>query len=52
VNDIESLKRSGRSLCPSDANSKVKEICDVILSVKGGAGIFTEIYNEIGEIIK
>lgn len=42
INDIELLKLSGFSACPSDANKKVKECVKVVLGKKGGDGCFRE----------
>ena len=42
VNDLEPLKRAGLSACPADAVSEVKEVVDVVLTLRGGQGCFRE----------
>jgi YrbI family 3-deoxy-D-manno-octulosonate 8-phosphate phosphatase len=43
VNDLEAIKRSSISLCPSDASKLVKMTADFILKTKGGYGILSEL---------
>ena len=43
VNDLEAIKRSNVSLCPSDATKLVKMTVDFILKTKGGYGILSEL---------
>lgn len=48
INDIEPLKLAGFGVCPFDANYKVKEIDDIIISnTKGGEGLIREIIDSI-----
>ena len=42
TNDLEVMKLSGLSACPSDAVIKVKQIVDVITDSKGGFGAFRD----------
>lgn len=37
-NDINLLEKAGLSICPGDAISEVKAICDIVLSDFGGKG--------------
>ena len=43
VNDLEAIKRSSVSLCPSDATKLVKMTVNFILKTKGGYGILSEL---------
>jgi YrbI family 3-deoxy-D-manno-octulosonate 8-phosphate phosphatase len=47
VNDLIPITRAKLSLCPSDAVLIIRDSVDVILSTRGGYGIFAEILNEI-----
>lgn len=48
INDIESLELAGVAVCPCDANYKVKEINDIIISdKKGGEGVIREITDSL-----
>ena len=42
VNDLGIIKEAGFSACPIDAVNKVKESADIILTTKGGKGVFRE----------
>ena len=42
LNDIEMLKASGYSACPASAPHYIKELVDVVLTQKGGEGVFRE----------
>lgn len=42
INDIYALERVGISFCPNDAVYEVKNICDHVLSKKGGEGTIRE----------
>ena len=42
VNDIGIIKEAGFSACPADAVDDIKNIVDVILTKKGGEGVFRE----------
>ena len=43
VNDLECVKKSGISCCPSDADAKIKNNVDFILKKKGGEGVIREL---------
>lgn len=43
INDIPILEKAGVSFCPNDAVDEVKDICDNVLSKKGGKGVIREI---------
>jgi N-acylneuraminate cytidylyltransferase len=43
INDIPVLEKAGISFCPNDAIDEVKDICDYVLSKKGGEGAIREI---------
>lgn len=45
INDIPVLEKVGVSFCPSDAVNEVKDVCDYVLSKKGGHGVIREIVN-------
>ena len=45
INDLESMKNVGLSLCPSDAQAIIKEVSDIIISKKGGDGVIREVYD-------
>ena len=42
INDIKLLQRAGFSACPASAPHYIKEIVDVVLSQRGGDGVFRE----------
>jgi YrbI family 3-deoxy-D-manno-octulosonate 8-phosphate phosphatase len=42
IGDIELLRNVGFSACPSDAPEYIKEICDKVMTLKGGEGVFRE----------
>ena len=42
VNDLGIIKEAGFSACPVDAVNKVKESVDLVLTTKGGEGVFRE----------
>jgi 3-deoxy-D-manno-octulosonate 8-phosphate phosphatase (KDO 8-P phosphatase) len=42
LNDIPVIKKVGLSACPADASDEVKEIANIILSVRGGRGCVRE----------
>ena len=44
INDIPLLEKVGVSFCPSDAVDEVKDVCDYVLSKKGGQGVIREIF--------
>lgn len=45
INDIPVLEKAGISFCPSDAVDEVKDVCDYVLSKRGGQGVIREIVN-------
>jgi len=47
LNDIEMLKLSGFSACPSSSPKYVKDIVDLVLDKKGGEGVFREFVEAI-----
>lgn len=40
--DISLLKRAGISVCPRDAASEIKSLCDAVSSSNGGGGVLRE----------
>lgn len=46
INDIEALKSVGISICPKDAEKKVKKIADIVTNAKGGEGVIREFVNK------
>ncbi len=42
VNDLSIIKEAGFTTCPVDAVNKVKESVDIVLTTKGGEGVFRE----------
>lgn len=42
INDVPVLEKAGVSFCPNDAVDEVKNICDYVLSKKGGEGAIRE----------
>lgn len=42
VNDLEVLQMVGLSACPQDAEAEVKKVVDLVLSRRGGQGVFRE----------
>ena len=42
VNDIGIIKEAGFSTCPADAVDEIKNIVDIVLTKKGGEGVFRE----------
>ena len=43
INDYEAMSLAGVKICPNDAQKSIKEICDIILDMKGGKGVIREI---------
>lgn len=43
INDIPVLEKAGVSFCPNDAVDEVKDVCDYVLSKRGGEGVIREI---------
>ena len=50
LNDISALMVVGLRLCPSDAGQEVRDLCDYVLSAKGGEGVAREIAARFGEL--
>ena len=50
INDLKAMKISGLSICPSDANPKIKSIANIVLQTNGGNGVVREILEEIFNI--
>ena len=46
INDIPVLEKVGLSICPNDAITDVKRICDYITEKNGGDGVVREIYEQ------
>ena len=46
VNDIPVLKKVGISICPNDAITDVKKICEYVTKKEGGNGVIREIYEQ------
>jgi 3-deoxy-D-manno-octulosonate 8-phosphate phosphatase (KDO 8-P phosphatase) len=44
LNDLEVMHSVGIKVCPSDAVSGIKSLCDVIISAEGGTGVIRELY--------
>lgn len=51
LNDLECLRASGLSMCPLDSNQIVRNEVDIILSKKGGEGIFLEVSRLLEELL-
>ena len=47
LNDLEVMKYSGYSACPSDSHRSIIEIADFELKKKGGEGVVREIIEDI-----
>ena len=47
VNDIGIINNAGFSACPSDAVEEIKDIVDLVLTKKGGDGVFRELVDLI-----
>ncbi|MCB4790713.1 MAG: HAD hydrolase family protein [Elusimicrobia bacterium] len=45
INDMEAMKYVGFSVCPADANEKIKKISDIVLKTKGGYGAIREFFD-------
>ena len=48
--DIELMKACKLGICPEDAAIEVQEIADIILMVKGGHGVMSNLYSMIDHI--
>ncbi|MFY0689535.1 MAG: HAD-IIIA family hydrolase [Cyclobacteriaceae bacterium] len=42
LNDLDIMEKVGFKACPSDATETIKQICDVVLTNKGGEGAVRE----------
>jgi YrbI family 3-deoxy-D-manno-octulosonate 8-phosphate phosphatase len=47
INDLEAMKISGVTFCPSDAHESILSISDYILNTKGGDGVIRELLDYI-----
>lgn len=47
LNDLEAIQAVGFGCCPSDANSKVKNVASFITKSRGGEGVVREIVDKI-----
>ena len=46
VNDLAVMKKIGFAACPRDAVNSVKQVCDIILTLKGGQGCVREFIDQ------
>jgi 3-deoxy-D-manno-octulosonate 8-phosphate phosphatase (KDO 8-P phosphatase) len=46
VNDLAVMKKIGLAACPRDAVNSVKQVCDIILTLKGGQGCVREFIDQ------
>lgn len=46
VNDLAVMKKIGMAACPRDAVNSVKQVCDIILTLKGGQGCVREFIDQ------
>lgn len=51
LNDLEIMQAVGYSFCPADANIEIKNISDVMLSVKGGDGVILEMMKYLKGVV-
>ena len=51
INDLEVMKLVGKTFCPADAHSSIKEIAQYILGSKGGKGVSREIFDLLTQTI-
>jgi len=51
INDLEVMKLVGKTFCPADAHSSIKEIAQYILGSKGGEGVSREIFDLLTQTI-
>lgn len=47
LNDFEVMKIVGFSICPSDAQSEIKLLADLVISKNGGDGVIRELLSKI-----
>ena len=47
LNDYKAMKICGYSACPSDSHTIIKELSDIVLNTKGGAGVVRELLEDI-----
>ena len=50
LNDFMAMKICGYSACPADSHHIIKELSDIVLNTKGGAGIVRELLEDILKI--
>ena len=46
VNDLAVMEKIGLAACPRDAMNSVKQVCDIILTLKGGQGCVREFIDQ------
>ncbi len=49
--DLPAMKVSGKSACPRDASSEVRNFCSIVSDAVGGAGAVREIADKILEVL-
>lgn len=47
LNDYNSMRISGLSVCPADSHPKIKKISNFILKTKGGKGVVRELLEDV-----
>ena len=47
LNDYNSMRISGLSVCPADSHPKIKKISNFILKTKGGEGVVRELLEDV-----
>ena len=50
LNDFMAMKICGHSACPADSHHIIKELSDIVLNTKGGAGVVRELLEDILKI--
>jgi len=50
LNDYETMKLCGFSVCPSDSHNKIKKIADIVLKTQGGKGVVRELLEDVLEV--
>jgi 3-deoxy-D-manno-octulosonate 8-phosphate phosphatase (KDO 8-P phosphatase) len=47
INDYNSIKLCGYSVCPNDSHPKIKEIVSLVLNTCGGKGVIRELLEDV-----
>ena len=47
LNDYNSMRISGLSVCPADSHPKIKKISNFVLKTNGGKGVVRELLEDI-----